>query len=483
MPGNDFEKQVQQKMDELQFAPSAAVWQEVEAKLAPRRRRRLFFWLPLLLVVAGAGWWWIGSQSNTHSTAADAQKPAALTINEHQDDNPVPSANQRVTTNENKPEPGSETQPLSEMVLSLSHPKTHGLPAEITRESRQQPHATAKTAPAASFAPFIGGGLPKEQIKRGRTVPRRPELLQDRSLPLPAKDDADATESKADSSSDALIGNPGIQITLHGYTISFDANRMNAIVVNEPISQQPGVPAAAPLKKPVQPKKIQWRMEANAGWTNTISDFPGGIGRTPVFNSQVVYANNSASGNVFGGSNATGSSDLRPSAGFSLGILAKRSINKRYSIVAGLRYSHYAASMTTGSRIDTANVQTFRTGTQYNFTNIYRLLEIPVHLEHTLGQYGRWKGSAGLVAGWVLSSNTVHYNIAGGTYKDASATQQRFQYGIELGLRYQLLRDLPAFQVGPSFRYGLSKLSAQAYDGGQHLFFGGISIRYWPSKK
>ena len=30
MPGNEFEKQVQQKMNELHFVPSDAVWQEVE---------------------------------------------------------------------------------------------------------------------------------------------------------------------------------------------------------------------------------------------------------------------------------------------------------------------------------------------------------------------------------------------------------------------------------------------------------------------
>jgi len=41
-----FEKQVQQKMEELSFSPSDAVWLKVDAEINRKRKRRgVFFWL------------------------------------------------------------------------------------------------------------------------------------------------------------------------------------------------------------------------------------------------------------------------------------------------------------------------------------------------------------------------------------------------------------------------------------------------------
>ena len=83
MPVNDFEKQVQQKMDGLQFAPSDVVWEEVEKQIAaPKKRRLLFLWLPVMvLLLGGAAWIYIAgngkqlaienNKDNTPVVAAD----------------------------------------------------------------------------------------------------------------------------------------------------------------------------------------------------------------------------------------------------------------------------------------------------------------------------------------------------------------------------------------------------------------------------
>ncbi|MDE3249724.1 MAG: PorT family protein [Bacteroidota bacterium] len=477
MPVNDFEKQVQQKMDELQFAPSAAVWQQVEARIAPRRRRRLFFLLPLLVLVAGAGWWWIGIHSNSQPGIAEAEKPAAVVNSEQPSVNSLSSNNQRSTTNEKKEESSSRMQPYPEKVLPQAGRKENEVPPVITKKSQRTASVAGKYAPFKSV--HESENHRKKRMREGAA--RRP--LQNRMLPSAVHDEAVAVAENRDEPSGGLNESPGEETALHGYVFPFGVDQMAGIVVPEPVNQQPGVPLA-PTKKKSTLNKVQWGIEADGGWTNTLSNFPGGIGRTPVFNGNLVFASNNVGSGAFGGNNAAAaSSDLRPSGGYSLGILAKINLNRRFSIIAGLRYSRYAASLSTGSRVDSATIQTFRTGTQFSFTNVYRMLEVPISLEHALGHSGRWKGSAGLVAGWVVSDHTLHYNITGGNYKDASSTQQRFQYGIELGLRYQPVQHVPALQIGPLFRYGLSKLSAQSYDGGQHLFFGGISIRYWPGKK
>src|SRR6478672_5620829 len=55
---NEFEKQVQQKMDELKLVPSEPVWQKVEMQIRKKKdRRRLIFWIPFLGLMLGAGLW------------------------------------------------------------------------------------------------------------------------------------------------------------------------------------------------------------------------------------------------------------------------------------------------------------------------------------------------------------------------------------------------------------------------------------------
>src|SRR5258705_762818 len=56
MQENDFEKNVQQRMDQLQLYPSAEVWPEIERRIRKERKRRwfiLWFLFPALLTGAG----------------------------------------------------------------------------------------------------------------------------------------------------------------------------------------------------------------------------------------------------------------------------------------------------------------------------------------------------------------------------------------------------------------------------------------------
>src|SRR4051812_27068772 len=56
MSDHQFERQVQQKMDELKLRPSDSVWEGVERDLDKnKRRRRSLWWVPALLLICGAG--------------------------------------------------------------------------------------------------------------------------------------------------------------------------------------------------------------------------------------------------------------------------------------------------------------------------------------------------------------------------------------------------------------------------------------------
>lgn len=55
MRENEFEKQVQQKMEELKIRPSDEVWMDVERRIRKEKKRRFIFWLPLLFLLLAGG--------------------------------------------------------------------------------------------------------------------------------------------------------------------------------------------------------------------------------------------------------------------------------------------------------------------------------------------------------------------------------------------------------------------------------------------
>jgi type VI protein secretion system component VasF len=62
MPEKDFEKQVQEKMEELRLRPGDPVWDKIERTLRKEKRRRVFFILPLLaglLLLGYMGFRWM----------------------------------------------------------------------------------------------------------------------------------------------------------------------------------------------------------------------------------------------------------------------------------------------------------------------------------------------------------------------------------------------------------------------------------------
>src|SRR5690242_13187195 len=85
MPTNDFEKQVQQKMEELKFTPSDAVWLEVQRQIRQRRdRRRLLMWWLLFPLLTGGSvavyhTYHIKNETHKLSSARPAATPAAAT--------------------------------------------------------------------------------------------------------------------------------------------------------------------------------------------------------------------------------------------------------------------------------------------------------------------------------------------------------------------------------------------------------------------
>ena len=67
MQENEFEKQVQQKMEELQLHPSESVWQHIAAHITKKKQRRVvWIFFLLLLALLFAGYWLMDPLNNSN---------------------------------------------------------------------------------------------------------------------------------------------------------------------------------------------------------------------------------------------------------------------------------------------------------------------------------------------------------------------------------------------------------------------------------
>src|SRR5688572_22383461 len=121
MQENEFEKQVQQKMDDLKLDPSAFVWQKIEPQIKKEKSRRwIFILLPILLIgILYGGYLLLDNVDTQNSTANtsknEQQSEATKNINSNINNTPQPKENiDSITIN----------QPVTEKQIVQVHDKS-----------------------------------------------------------------------------------------------------------------------------------------------------------------------------------------------------------------------------------------------------------------------------------------------------------------------------------------------------------------------
>ncbi|HEY0749958.1 MAG TPA: hypothetical protein VGD26_02305, partial [Chitinophagaceae bacterium] len=125
MQEQNFEKQVQQKMEELNLTPSAPVWQKVNEEIRKKKdRRRLILWLFLFLLVGGGTVTWLvmdkpAKESIATSPVKEQAPNATSTVTESNQNNQPTAPTETITD-----DPGS-TLTINEPVESTNEVNTN----------------------------------------------------------------------------------------------------------------------------------------------------------------------------------------------------------------------------------------------------------------------------------------------------------------------------------------------------------------------
>ncbi|MEO6315345.1 MAG: porin family protein [Chitinophagaceae bacterium] len=500
MPENDFEKQVQQQMNELSFVPSAAVWPEVEKQIR-RKKRRLLLWLPVLLVLlAGAGWWQMdGEQKDASNNALKivaGEKSAGSSVKKT-----AYSGTQDSLQKENT---GLKQQPVNEAAadkLLPASPLKNQIKKSIAGERTQdnQPvsklfsskHsggkgdalANKKQAIARSINDGLNDDLPGKQGLA--TV----EKIATKKVPVhkaPVKE-----SNTVDQTEEAEGAITSMEAMDENNTKTGGTPLQDSIMFSEPRAVIKGAKDIAEKKKPAaRKKKIEWGISVQAGSSNFSGGFSGVYSSAASYlDSRVIYSNSSAApGNNLnnGSSNPGGAtpSVVRPGFSFAAGAFVVKKIGKQANLLAGLHYHYYSTRINVGAKVNT-NISSleYRTGDAGTYTNRFHFIEIPVTIAQQLGKASRFSINAGVAASLLAGSQAVVYNAQNNSYQQGKTYINKVQVGLLAGIDYKFFPKSVPVLVGPQINYGISNIFTKDLYGSRHLFFAGIGAKIFFSKK
>jgi hypothetical protein len=453
---NEFEKQVQQKMEELQLVPSAPVWEKIEEQIRRKKdRRRLILWLPLLCLFLAAGVWWLNTGDNGRKDMALKQ--------------PTSSAEKK-NINDPGQETGTSSVPEVQKGTGTTNPDIQEDKKSIQSDQTNEEKSTAihgNNVPAANQPRLLQlkqiAAPENANLSKKAAVTTRPARVEDQSSRKEIR------IQPADINGGKNIEKPTVtkeqsSVTEKGMNDSLVQS--GSVTQPAPVKNQTAVPKAEPVKKdttasvPVKyaVNKKKWTLGLEAG---------GG---------QAGISNGL---HLFGGQKSLDAVPLAmPSTGMfyfdaspeenklhlSLGLTARRKLNRKFSFSTGLQYNMYSTSILVGKKIDSSSRLTSSYSNQYanmgiglqDYTNHYHFIGIPLDME--LRILKKINLHTGLLVQELVSTDALRYNFSAQLYYNDIHAYKRTQFFSSTGLDYMLSLKNHTVMAGPVLQYGFSSM-------------------------
>ena len=508
MPENEFEKQVQQKMDELNFVPSGTVWKQVEKQIAGRKkRRRIFIWLPFLFLAMGGAAWMFYSRA--HFNAGSQQH-----------DEPVVARSQTNTTGKAPVEASKEIKALID--TSAGHTIKSALPvttnatvAQLRRKSKiaftnihtagadsgvrySKPERLVVTNHAVSSAPAAGYGIGKSRSRHTQAMLQTEGSIVGKKAPARAErnitanvqtDEAGVTEReetvvKKDQLSDIHESIPAARsktIADKPATDTAAGNKPPAVaktVVPDSITDtnnRGATPVGATNKRVHQKSKPEWGIDFTVGASGVFN----GLSQVSSFGPSYTAASPANSSTGFTGGDAAVKTGLT----FSAGVVMRKKLGSHYRITAALGYRYASTRTPVGTKIDSAAVA-YRPGNTGEYTSRFHFITLPVTVEKQLGGASRFSIHAGMAFSLLAGSSMLQYSAQKNIYGIDNSSIRKTQVTVLAGIHYRLVQHAVVVETGPQLDYSLSNLFKKDVNNSSHFIFAGINTKiYFPKKK
>jgi len=501
MPANEFEKQVQQQLDEFQLNPSASVWERVEEELRDKRKRRViyFFLLPGLIALLGFSLYYFldsGKKSQLASNSI-AKKEAISTKTQSSTDriNPSGKTNEKINAPVNTKngtdaitvkdpvqnvEEGKEdvADPKSSIItnrkLNISYPSTNTRRINIERPAKK--------------AQIVETPTKKDS---DRNVPGNDKRAGENNVPVAAVGVPTAINPKTDVKDPATSGKNDQPKE------NVQANSKDS-VTKLPDSLAAAVVKTSNGKKPKSKKssKVKWGIDfyAGASFVQTgMWAWEGAPQLGPMSAIRIPFSPGLA---------ANPRSEVKPGFSFRIGVSGEWKISDRSSFSSGLLYDYASDNIKVGSATDTTlprlsspnATSSFNSVGSYTIyqgaatedhTNSFHYISLPLEYHYLLNKKIKLQWDLGLAIKYLVATNALIYTQSyGGIYYEDKDAFFKTHCTMGTGFSFRIKSKKGVEWVtGPELMFDLTRILKNDQHKDYFVFTGLNTKVYFPKKK
>lgn len=483
MHEQNFEKQVQQKMEELSLTPSAPVWQKVEEQIRKKKdRRRLIFWLfPLLL--AGGSAWWLLSGGNVRMATSET-----VSITKQK---PVPPAEDPETTPAPATTPAEKEETLntgSEYNTSTTRPNTPKNNYQTART--RQPQLSATLINTSLIIATGENEVPatiSETMKSDRAeVAETGQNETEGNKKEVAVNQQQATISEGTNAIPVTVVDSITSLQVDTITGTRVINPAPAVAINTPSAgADTATLAPAAPKQQLNIKEWQWTVHAEAGITSVLA----ALFQLPATRTYDAFSSPALSGggNFF----AYYPSPQEAGPAFSAGLSVKRRLRNRLKLTAGVQYNYYSTKMAVGQEKNASAASTvpyarqsvtadnsYLPGVQNDYSNRYHFIQFPVGVEYQVFRNLPLQVHGGAIVAHLVNTNALTYDYQAQAYYQNRSVFNATQLHLFTHLSYSVWKGKhKKLDVGPYVQYSLTELQKTAPDKNR-LFSTGLRTQF-----
>ena len=458
MAENEFEKQVQQKMEELKLNPSGEVWKNVEVQIRKEKKRRwLLFFLLFLFVFSGGIFWWKENQPIGNTLVKSIAGNGSIVIKDKKETTIAGvknESNDSVKLSQTETKISNNNYAVKQFILIK---KTHARfkskqsIGEVGEDNGNEIIVKSKPKMEASIVTTdINDSSDNNEVEQ--------KILNDSSNTTNTVFDSLKKEQEKN-----IVGNIDSNKKVKVDTIKNIDKIKNALVNKN------------------ENGKHKWDLVLQLG-----------AGMSATGNSYLV---NNGSNLANGGTSTT--NNINPPAGYSqltikmsfafkVGLAAMYPISKKFAISAGLTYKLYSTVIATGSKSDSGVSFIYSTGDNNSYHNYYHFIDVPIEFQYRIGNSAQLPiyAFAGISLSDLIYTNALQFDYTRKIYYHDNSLFDKTGVGLTGGFLFDIFqkKKMP-LQIGPDFYYGLSNMANSGLYNNKHYSYVGLRFQKIIGKK
>ncbi|MDE3181825.1 MAG: hypothetical protein KGM16_00270 [Bacteroidota bacterium] len=489
MEQNNFEKKVQQKMDELKIPPPDLVWVNIEKKIGKKEKGKrgiiLFFFFFLFLLCGG--YWLMDSVKNdskSNESKENVVKKDSKTTNIND------SSSHQLVANE-----PSNKGSINQLNLKSN---TISLPQETFDKKKSLYRKPTNIIDSSSHQKLMNNSIEKgfknNKNTKAKIVKHQHETVSENKIKADQQNAypqievaSNQPKNPENTKEEEEVKKPNKKITpivvqnnigSNSATINESAqNKVATATIKDSSSIEKSLPAN---------KKNPWIVGI------TLSGGNSWISNSSPSTNNIAYT---SPGNSGTGTYYSAPSSLKSSIAFMAGIFFEKNISDKNKISFGISYQYFSLINKVGKVIISPTyAQAFNSSgniysadsTISSYRNNFHFLEVPVSFSFQVNKSKKvplfW--NVGINISELISTNALQFQSNPGIYYKDNSLLNKTQFGLHTGFSVMLFaKKTTPLTVGSYFYYNPTNISIKGLYRKRHFNFIGIQAKVLFRKK